>query len=91
LGTENLLNPFVPTPARRSLGEAWGARRSCVATKTGVSRDTPTASTWRVHQTVTHKTFGIGIVQAVEEKSDKTILTVRFQTGIKRIASTFVK
>jgi len=45
---------------------------------------------WRLYQTVTHATFGAGIIQAIEEKADKTILTIRFQKGIKRIASTFV-
>ena len=46
---------------------------------------------WCVHQTVTHQKFGIGMIQAVEEKSYKTILIIRFQSGIKRIASSFVK
>lgn len=47
-------------------------------------------STWKVNQPVTHPTFGIGIVQSLENRAGKIFLTIRFKAGIKKIDSSFV-
>lgn len=53
---------------------------------------TPPIGKWKVHQPVSHPTFGEGLITSIEEKNDASVhLTIKFKTGIKKIASTFVK
>ncbi|MBN2267010.1 MAG: UvrD-helicase domain-containing protein [Candidatus Babeliaceae bacterium] len=57
------------------------------------SLSTPQHTTllWKKHQPISHKTFGTGIIELIEERSDRAILlTIRFKTGIKKIDSRFV-
>jgi len=54
----------------------------------------PRANTrhFRPNQPVSHATYGMGIVQKIEEKSDETTyVTVKFKTGSKKIVSTFLR
>ena len=47
---------------------------------------------WKKNQPVKHKTFGIGIIQSVEKKSDTTVyITVQFKRGKKKIAAQFLQ
>ncbi len=46
---------------------------------------------WKKNQPVSHKTFGIGIVQKVEKRATKTFITAKFMDGIKKVDSTFLK
>ena len=45
---------------------------------------------WQRYQQVTHKTFGRGVIEKIEEKSDATYLTIRFRAGIKKLDAQFV-
>lgn len=46
---------------------------------------------WKKYQAVKHSTFGIGVIQEIEERSDNSAyLTIQFKQGTKRIASSFV-
>lgn len=46
---------------------------------------------WYIHQTVSHKSFGNGIIQKIENKNNQTCLIVKFNCGIKKIDSKFLK
>lgn len=48
------------------------------------------SSNWRQYQTVKHSKFGVGVIQQIEEKSDKIFLTIRFSSGIKKLDSSFI-
>ncbi|MGA9530331.1 MAG: UvrD-helicase domain-containing protein [Candidatus Babeliales bacterium] len=48
------------------------------------------SSSWKPYKSVKHVTFGIGIIQHVEQKGDKTFLSIRFKSGIKKINANFV-
>ncbi len=57
-------------------------------------RTEPTRSNLRfkAHQPVAHATYGTGIIEKIEEKSDNTqSITVRFKSGTKKIVSTFLR
>lgn len=45
---------------------------------------------WKPYQTVSHKKFGIGIIQKVEEKTNTTFLTIKFKEDIKKVDSKFI-
>ena len=48
-------------------------------------------STWKKNQPVKHATFGIGIVEQVEETPGQSArLTIRFSVGTKKISANFV-
>ncbi len=57
------------------------------------SRPSIAATTaFKRNQLVSHTTYGMGIVEKIEEKSDSTIyVTVKFKAGSKKIVSTFLK
>ena len=84
-------NTGSKTP-RRSLPQT--SKRTTVA---GSAR--PTAGTssstgstaWRKNRTVKHKTYGMGVIQAVEQKGDATYVTVHFAIGRKKIISRFLQ
>lgn len=49
-------------------------------------------NSFRKFQSVHHPIFGLGIIQAVEERGNgSAILTIRFSVGIKTIDSSFVR
>jgi DNA helicase-2/ATP-dependent DNA helicase PcrA len=53
---------------------------------------TPSSSPWKNRMPVAHTTFGVGIVQKVEEKgSDEWYLTISFKSGVKKLSSKFVR
>ena len=57
-----------------------------------VQKIAESAANFRLYQTVRHASFGIGIVQKIEEKSDElTYLTIRFGTGIKKIQAQYLE
>jgi len=63
-------------------------RASVPAPKTALT----SARVFKTNQPVQHETYGMGIVQKIEEKSDATVyVTVKFKTGSKKIMSTFLK
>lgn len=45
---------------------------------------------WKLHQAVCHKTYGTGLIQAIEQKTSDIIITVKFKSGTKRIVSRFL-
>jgi len=51
-----------------------------------------TESKWKKNQIVSHKTFGVGIVQKIEQlNSSKFSITVSFKNGTKKLLSRFLK
>lgn len=47
---------------------------------------------WKRLQPISHKAFGTGIIEAIEERPDTTILlTIRFKNGVKKVESSFVE
>jgi len=49
------------------------------------------SSPWRNYQTVTHTSFGIGVIQKVEKRNDTVFLTIKFKTGLKKLDASFIK
>lgn len=47
-------------------------------------------NSWKKNQPVQHATFGVGIIQDIEQRSDTIYLTISFKAGTKKIASTFI-
>jgi DNA helicase II / ATP-dependent DNA helicase PcrA len=45
---------------------------------------------FRKHQTIKHKTFGVGIVKDVEQKSSKVFVTAHFKAGTKKVEASFL-
>ena len=45
---------------------------------------------FKKHQTVKHKTFGVGIVKDIEQKKLKTFITAHFKVGLKKIEASFL-
>ncbi|MFA6065582.1 MAG: UvrD-helicase domain-containing protein [Candidatus Babeliaceae bacterium] len=46
---------------------------------------------WRAAQVVNHATFGIGVIQKIEQKTEGTVfLTVKFSNGTKKLDARFV-
>ncbi|MFT6765377.1 MAG: DNA helicase-2/ATP-dependent DNA helicase PcrA, partial [Alteromonas naphthalenivorans] len=52
----------------------------------------PTASKgkFKKHQTIKHKTFGVGIVKDVERKQSKTFVTAHFKGGLRKVEASFL-
>ncbi len=48
------------------------------------------SKSFKKHQTVKHTKFGLGIVQTIEQKTDKTLVTARFKDGLKTIDASFL-
>ncbi len=46
---------------------------------------------WKISQPVAHATFGIGIIKKVEQRSGKTLLTVKFKSSTKKVLDSFIK
>ncbi len=46
---------------------------------------------FKKHQTIKHKTFGIGIVKDVESKKARTIVTAQFKIGVKKLDAKFIQ
>ena len=46
---------------------------------------------FKKHQTIKHKTFGIGIVKSIEQKKTKTFVTAQFKIGVKKIDAQFLQ
>lgn len=46
---------------------------------------------FKKHQTVKHKVFGVGIVKEIEQKQTKTFITAHFKVGLKKIESSFLE
>ena len=46
---------------------------------------------FKKHQTIKHKTFGIGIVKNIEQKKTKTFVTAQFKIGVKKIDAQFLQ
>ena len=56
------------------------------------SDDTPTAGKWRKNQPVSHKTFGVGVIQKVEHRGeDKLYITAKFKKGVKMLDAKFLE
>lgn len=48
-------------------------------------------SSFKKHQTIKHETFGLGIIQDIEEKKNKTFITAQFKVGLKKVDAQFIK
>jgi DNA helicase-2/ATP-dependent DNA helicase PcrA len=47
---------------------------------------------WKENQSIKHKTFGIGIIKAIEHRGKDTyFITAEFKSGIKKIKSDFIE
>lgn len=45
---------------------------------------------WKQYQSVMHSTFGRGVIEKIEQKSNSTYVTVRFKTGIKKLDAAYI-
>ena len=54
-------------------------------------RVSATKKFFKKHQTIKHKTFGVGIIKEVEQKKSKTFVTAHFKAGLKKIESSFLE
>lgn len=45
---------------------------------------------WHIKQLIHHATFGPGIITHIEQSQERTLLTVKFKVGTKKIVSSFV-
>lgn len=55
------------------------------------TRPKPSLTGFKKHQSIKHKTFGIGIIKEIEEKNTKTFVTAQFKIGVKKIDSKFIQ
>jgi DNA helicase II / ATP-dependent DNA helicase PcrA len=70
----------------------FGAKTS-FAKETKVSEPltpSPSFSAWKRNQPVKHPKFGVGTIQNIESRDDKTFVTVTFKSGTKKIDSSFI-
>jgi len=56
-----------------------------------VSSPNKSVGAWRKNRTVKHTKYGIGLIQQVEQKGDKTYVTVKFKIGSKKIVSQYLQ
>jgi len=87
--------PFGPAKERNESFDHQGYTPSRTPSTTTPSFNTPlgpkTNSSWRPFQTVQHKSFGVGVIKEVEERSGGIInLTIHFSCGVKKINASFV-
>ena len=55
-------------------------------------KQAPAAISWAVGDVVSHKTFGIGTITAVQAMGGDTLLTIQFdKAGLKKLMATFAK
>lgn len=64
--------------------------RNDIDTKIQKNDNPNVSNSWKKFQTVKHAKFGIGIIEQVEQKKDKTFLSIRFKDGIKKLDSSFI-
>lgn len=83
---------FTGTPARPTIQIFSSQPTKSAAPKPSLSPHAVNKKeSWKVYQPITHPTFGVGIIQAVETKENgKTYLTAQFKSGIKKIDSSFL-
>jgi DNA helicase-2/ATP-dependent DNA helicase PcrA len=55
------------------------------------TKTSPEQSRWKKLQTVSHKKFGLGIIQEIEHKNDDCYVTIKFKTDIKKISDKFIE
>ena len=46
---------------------------------------------FRKHQTVKHKSFGLGVVKMVEKRQAKTFVVAQFKSGLKKVDASFLQ
>ncbi|MGE0206282.1 MAG: ATP-dependent helicase [Candidatus Babeliales bacterium] len=49
------------------------------------------SSGFKKHQPVKHKSFGIGIIKAIEQKGNSYFITAEFKSGTKKVQSSFLE
>ena len=74
---------FTFTPRKETTKEQIQSRQAAPKT-------TSSKPFFKKHQTIKHKTFGVGIVKEVEQKKSKTFVTAHFKVGIKKIEASFL-
>lgn len=62
-----------------------------IALDTVATETSTLEQTWRLHQKVSHSSFGLGTIEKIEEKQAGIILTIRFQSAVKKIAAQFIE
>lgn len=84
--TTSVLTFSQATPAARPAAKA-------LPKKTVVSAASTSGTTsWKKNQPVQHATFGVGIIEQVEEKNSLVVhVTVQFKTGTKKLDARFIK
>ncbi|HRN77645.1 MAG TPA: 3'-5' exonuclease [Candidatus Dependentiae bacterium] len=94
LGTPPIKNEFQSFAMPASVRETT-KKKSCVSQpKTAVSptkkgSQLPTAI--RKNKIVTHKKYGVGVIEHTETRGEKTYVTVKFKSGSKKILATFLE
>lgn len=59
--------------------------------KTITKNEKKQLSSFKKHQTIKHKSFGIGIIKTIEQRQKKTFVTAQFKVGVKKIDATFIE
>jgi len=59
-------------------------------TLSGNSIDIQSIGPWKKKHPISHATFGIGIVEKIEEKNNIIYITAKFKTGVKKIDAAFL-
>lgn len=82
---------YAPSSPQRNSHGATGSVLPAHLRRNHAPASTKT-SPWKARMPVTHTTFGVGIIQKVEEKgTDEWYLTISFKSGVKKLSSKFVK
>lgn len=84
------LNIHVPSAASTVM--TFGAARKVTPRRSAPIQTKRQPSTrFKKNQPVKHNKFGVGIIQKIEQRgTDKTFVTVKFKTGIKKIDAQFL-
>jgi DNA helicase-2/ATP-dependent DNA helicase PcrA len=84
---------FLRTHEIQALFTQWLGYATTHTSPTQAVVNTSTSSakiSWQINQPVQHIQYGIGVIQTIEQRSNKTYLNVKFKQGIKKIASDFI-
>lgn len=73
----------------RSIETFSTSRKATTKPKPTFTRST--TGKWKKMQPVQHKSFGTGVIQKIEKKGDHYNLTIKFKSGVKKIADSFVR
>lgn len=87
----NLFGQFFGNTTIKSNVMTFGSKVVPAKREVIKPKETETVSPWKKNHPVKHVQFGIGLIQNIENKADgKIVITARFNTGVKKIDSSFL-